>query len=178
MVSRSLHSLQLNTGRECFQSGFFSPLCACLFSCAALGGSSSGSWAALCRLLLFGDGRLCFAFEGLGGVQLVQMYVSRRIRWTDLAVEYQRLVQWGPLLRRQEAQTVTTNVNWNIIMSDVGCNNVDFFSSIFVFCASWICGWKHCGFYRNMTELPSLNVMQLWWWLFYMYAFVDTHKVH
>lgn len=46
-----------------------------------------------------------------------------------------------------------------IIMSDVGCNNVDFLSSIFVFCASWICGWKHCGFYRNMTELPLLNVI-------------------
>lgn len=98
---------------ERFQSGFFSPLCPRLFSCAALGGSGSGSWAALCRLLLFGDGRLCFASEGLGGIQLVQVYISSCISCTDLAAEYQRLVQRGPLLQRQEEQTVTTGVNRN-----------------------------------------------------------------
>lgn len=50
-------------------------------------------------------------------------------------------------------------------MSDVGRNDVDVLSNKCVFCAPWIYGWKHWGFYWNITKLP-LNVMQIWEWIY------------
>lgn len=79
----------------------FSPLYPTLSPCAplALGGVA---WAALWWRLFLWCGRLCFGFEGLGWIQFVEMRISRSISHAVLTAEGQRLVQWCPLLRREQ----------------------------------------------------------------------------
>lgn len=77
--------------------GTFSPLWPNVSACAALA-LGSAPQAALCRLLLLGDGHLGFASEGPCRIQLVEMGISSRISQAELTAESQRLVQGCPLL--------------------------------------------------------------------------------
>lgn len=73
-----------------------SPFCPGGFSCPTF---RSAPHTALGRLLLLCNGYLHFAPEGFCGVQLVKMSLCRSISLTD---ECQRLVQWCPLLQREQ----------------------------------------------------------------------------